>query len=253
MSAYYNDPKFSYLAYWTTRQYEHDSEILALKKLLKNKHFDTAIDFGGGYGRLVPLLYDYADQVSLVEPSLKQRQFAKQFLKNFPQAKIKSGSAENPGLDPISQDLIVVVRVAHHLSDLAPMLTSFHQALTPKGLLILEFANSLNFKARLRGLIFGTTISRSPIDMRSPQNQNEQTIAFLNHHPETVFKTLQSRSFEVLRTLSVSNFRSPLLKRLIPLRLLLILENFAQALLSGLMFGPSIFVLARKLDKAKAP
>ena len=47
----YNDPKHNYLHYWEGRDYENDSEVIAIKRLLKNRHFSHAADIGGGYGR----------------------------------------------------------------------------------------------------------------------------------------------------------------------------------------------------------
>ena len=49
--------------------------------MLKGKHFNTAVDVGGGFGRLCLLLEDYADKVTLAEPSQQQLDIAKDFLK----------------------------------------------------------------------------------------------------------------------------------------------------------------------------
>ena len=42
----YNDPSHNYLHYWDGRDYEHESEVLAIEKLLRGKHFNHAIDIG---------------------------------------------------------------------------------------------------------------------------------------------------------------------------------------------------------------
>ena len=55
----YNDPTHNYLHYWNNRQYEHDAEAIAIRRLLKGKHFDHAIDVGGGYGRLCPIHHTF--------------------------------------------------------------------------------------------------------------------------------------------------------------------------------------------------
>jgi hypothetical protein len=60
----YNDPTHNYLHYWDGREYEHAAEEIAIRKLLKKKHFETATDVGGGYGRLCLLLEDFADDVT---------------------------------------------------------------------------------------------------------------------------------------------------------------------------------------------
>ena len=48
---------------------------------------EDAVDVGGGYGRLCILLENYADQVTLAEPSQQQLDIAADFLKNHPEIK----------------------------------------------------------------------------------------------------------------------------------------------------------------------
>jgi SAM-dependent methyltransferase len=81
---HYNDPSHNYLYYWDGRRYEHLAEEIAIKRLLKNKHFKHAVDVGGGYGRLCVLLEEYSDKVTLAEPSQQQLDIAKDFLKDHP-------------------------------------------------------------------------------------------------------------------------------------------------------------------------
>src|SRR3989344_8270312 len=80
----YNDPKHNYLHYWRGRDYENEAEQIAIKRLLKGKHFGSAVDIGGGYGRLCLLLEDYADKVTLAEPSRVQLDIAEEYLKDHP-------------------------------------------------------------------------------------------------------------------------------------------------------------------------
>jgi hypothetical protein len=129
----------------------------------------------------------------------------------------------------------------HHL--LSPKQT-FHEMgriLVPKGYLLLEFANSTNFKARVRNRL--GPVHRSTIDMSSPY----ETVPFVNHHPATIKKLLREEGFVVLDELSVSNLRSPLLKRILSLKTLLMMEKVLQRPLSGVYFGPSMFLLAQKV------
>src|ERR1051326_3461822 len=73
----YNDPTHNYLHYWEGRDYENQAEIIAIKRLLMGKRFKHAVDIGGGYGRLCVLLAEYADKVTLAEPSQQQLDIAK--------------------------------------------------------------------------------------------------------------------------------------------------------------------------------
>jgi len=57
---------------------------------------------------------------------------------------------------------------------------------------------------------------------------------------------LKKNGFEIQEKLSVSNFRSPLIKKIVPEAVLLALEDILQKPLSYLNFGPSIFIKAVK-------
>ena len=236
---YYNDPGFSYPAFWANREYEHEAEILAIQRLLGEIRVDTAVDIGGGFGRLVGCLSIYARRVIVVEPSDVQRKLAESFA---PNAIIKDGHAGATGLPIKSCDLVVMLRVAHHLPDLQDGIDEMYRILKPGGFLILEFANSNHFKSRLRHYFRLGSVPLTPIQV----NAQEMDIPFVNHHPSTVKKALQREGFVILKTLSVSNFRSTFLKKVLPVRTLLAWEGMSQRLLALIHFGPSIFILARR-------
>ncbi len=244
---YYDDPEFSYLNYWQGRGYEHAAEVLAIRRLLGKRHFSSGVDIGGGYGRLAPTLLQFCNQLTIVEPSSKQRQQSLK-IKNL-KLKISEGTSDSTGLPDSSSDFVSIIRVMHHLPDPRPTLKEIHRLLKPGGFLLLEFANSLNIKSKIAGFFSGQPISSLPLERRRPSNIRRGTIPFVNHHPQSILKALSLCHFVPLKTLSVSNFRSPFLKKILPLPLLLILESIAQITLSRLYFGPSIFVLARKVDK----
>ncbi len=241
MGHFYDDPDFSYLDYWKTRYYEHESEIIALNNLLGVQQFQTALDLGGGYGRLASFLASYAKEVLLVEPSLKQRTFAKVHLKGIKSIKILSGTCQKTKLADQSCDLVVMVRVMHHLTEAGEVLDEIHRILKPNGIAIIEFANSLNLKSRIASFVTGKPILPAPIDRRRAINIRNQTIPFVNHHPVSLQKLLIKSGFKIDEFLSVSNFRG------LPFNSLR-LEKWLQKVLAGIYFGPSIFVKASKLD-----
>src|SRR5882724_2384465 len=72
----YNDPSFDYAKFWAHRSYEHQAEVIALRRLLDGHRFGTAVDIGGGYGRISVILTEYADQVTLTDPSTQQLSLA---------------------------------------------------------------------------------------------------------------------------------------------------------------------------------
>jgi len=57
---------------------------------------------------------------------------------------------------------------------------------------------------------------------------------------------LEKNGFVLEKKLSVSNFRNPLLKKIVPETVLLRLEDVLQKPLSYINFGPSVFVKAVK-------
>ncbi len=242
----YNDPNFNYTKYWVGRDYENDSEEIAIRRFLKNKHFKNAVDVGGGYGRLCPLLAEFADNVTLAEPSAKQLAIAKQYLSDYPKIKLSLLEANDLKLPDRSIDLLTMVRVMHHLPDPVPEFKEFSRVLTDDGYLILEVANYAHFLNRIKFLLQAKKIPDEPIDIRSKNNRKSDVIAFVNHNPKTVVKTLAHNGLKVEKILSVSNLRSPLIKKIVPISVLLFFEKISQPILARLYFGPSIFLLVKK-------
>ena len=242
----YNDPKHNYLRYWDGRDYENAAEQVAIKQLLKGKHFNHAVDVGGGYGRLCVLLEDYANKVTLAEPSEQQLDIAKDFLKDHPEIDRKLTQADNLDFKDKSVDLLTMIRVMHHLPDPNNEFKEIHRVLDDKGLFILEVANYAHGRNRLKHLIKGKKLPTEPVDIRTDQYKNDNEIPFVNHNPKTVIKQLNNSGFSVLKTLSVSNLRSPLLKKILPQSGMLLVERILQPTLAKTYFGPSVFFLLKK-------
>ena len=237
----YDAKGYSYPDYWKGREYEHASEAQAIRVLIGNKRFKYGLDVGGGYGRLTKLLSTYSVKVDLVEPSLQQRQFAAEFLADAPNSAVLEGDLEDIPAADQSADLIAIFRVIHHVPDITLSLAEIDRVLMPGGYLLLEFANSTHFKARLKSKISGTPIPLTPVSVA-----NDKSVAFVNHHPDYVRKQLLEKGFTIERTLSVSNLRSQGLKQIVPLPVLNAVESFLQSPLGPLHFGPSVILLARK-------
>lgn len=242
----YNDPTHNYLKYWNGRDYEHAAEEMAIKRLLEGKHFHKAVDVGGGYGRLCVLLEEYADKVTLAEPSQQQLDIAADYLKNHPEIDRKLLQADDLKFQAGSIDLLTMVRVMHHLPDPSAEFTEFARVLSDDGYAIIEVANYSHARNRFKHFIKGKKLPSEPIDIRSQKNRTEDEIPFVNHNPETVIKQLAHAGLKVDRILSVSNLRSPALKRMVPRRIMLAIEGILQPTLAGSYFGPSIFFLVRK-------
>jgi ubiquinone/menaquinone biosynthesis C-methylase UbiE len=241
----YDDPKYNYQNYWTGREYEHAAEEMAIKRLLKGKHFNHAVDVGGGYGRLSKFLTNFADKVILAEPSQQQLDIAKIYLSDVTKVEQKHLQAADLKLPAGSIDLVLVVRVLHHLPDPAAEFAEIARVLKPGGIFILEFANDAHFLNRVRYGVRGKKVPRTPVDISTAAGKATGDI-FVNHHPKTIVKQLGEAGFSVETVLSGSNLRSPRLKKVLGKNVLLGLEKVLQPLLAPIYFGPSVWLKLTK-------
>lgn len=250
MSAAYDT--FDYPGYWIGRDYEHKSEIIALKAFLqKIKRVKKILEIGSGFGRLTPSYAFRAKKVVLTDPSARSLKLARQAFGNKKNIKFVQSSLENlpSKIRSNSIDLVIMIRVIHHIKDVDTAFKIIHKMIVPNGYFIFEFANKKHFKARFKEYLKGnfsfladTTIR----DIRSQRSIKKGTLPFLNYHPDMIRYILTEYGFEVIEKKSVSNIRSTLLKKIFSTDILISLEKILQRPLSLLDFGPSIFILARK-------
>lgn len=243
---------YDYPSYWDSRQYEHASELAAISTLLeKIPKVKKAIEIGAGFGRLAPSYSFRVKKIILSDPSAKLLSLARKNLKDVKNVKYLQSTLQN--LRKITKqkkfDLVVMVRVLHHITNIDASFKIIHKMLSSNGYFILEYANKRNLKATLRHLLKGDItypMEIYPLDLSSKKSKREKTLPFINYHPDQIIQTLKSANYEIIQTLSVSNIRSTFLKRIFPLSFLLDIEKLLQKPLSSIKFGPSVFVLARK-------
>lgn len=243
---YDDDPSYDYSSYWNGRDYEHAAETLAIRRLLGARRFTRAVDVGGGFGRLSKLLTGYAESVVLAEPSHHQLELAQRFLADEPRIDRRQVAAADLRVPAGSVDLLLLVRVLHHVPDPRPEFAEFARVVQPGGTLLLEFANSANLVSRLRFARHGKRVPRHPVCPVTTPEHGEWDMPFVNHCPATILAQLDLAGFDVQRVLSGSNLRSALLKRVLSLRVLLSLERVLQPVLAPIRFGPSIWLVARR-------
>lgn len=250
LSAHYDT--YDYPAYWKGRDYEHMSEVIAINSLLsKHQKFDSLIDIGGGYGRLIPHYLDKAKHITLAEPSIHLIEIAKETFKKNKRVSFVHSPIENllSNMKPHSVDAVSLVRVMHHLSDPSAVIDTFSKLLKKKGILVLEFANKIHGKAQFANLCkgdFSFSKDTTPSDRRCMENKRDKSISFYNYHPKTIKDALNASGFEIMGMRSVSNVRNPFVKKHMPLSWLVKVEEVLQIPLAPLYFGPSIFILAQK-------
>ena len=242
----YNDPKHNYLKYWDGRDYENAAEEMAIRRLLEGKHFKSAADVGGGYGRLCILLEEYADKVTLAEPSQQQIDLAKDYLKDHPEIDRKLMQADELKFKDGELELLTMIRVMHHLPDPSTEFSEISRVLSDDGYAIIEVANYAHARNRIKHLLKGKKLPQQPVDIRSAENRNENEIPFVNHNPETVIKQMAHAGLKVEKVLSVSNLRSQGLKKVMSKNAMLAIEKMLQPALASSYFGPSVFFLVKK-------
>ncbi len=242
----YDEGNYNYLKYWRGRDYEHAAEEIAIRRLLRGKHFKQAADIGGGYGRLCVFLKKYAQKVTLAEPSRQQLAIAKDYLKEHPDIDQLLTQADALKFKDKSLDLITMIRVMHHLPDPSTEFKELKRVLADDGYIVLEVANYAHGRNRLKHILKGKRLPTEPIDIRSIENQRDDEIPFVNHNPRTVIKQLAHAGLKVEKVLSVSNLRSPGLKKIMPRPVMLSVEKILQPALARTYFGPSVFFLVRK-------
>lgn len=243
---------FDYPGYWIGRDYEHKSEVIALKAFLqKIKKVKNILEIGSGFGRLMPSYGFRAKNIILSDPSAKTLKIAREAFKNRKNIKFIHSSLENlpSKIKPASVSLVIMIRVVHHIKDIDTAFKIIHKLIVPNGYYIFEFANKKHIKSTIKQFFKGNFRffnDLTTMDIRSKKSIKRGTLPFLNYHPDKIKEVLAQYGFEVIEERSVSNIRSTFIKRIFSTELLVSLERLLQKPFSYIDFGPSIFILARK-------
>jgi ubiquinone/menaquinone biosynthesis C-methylase UbiE len=241
---------YDYPSYWEGREYEHKAEVVALKAMLSRiKAIDKLVEIGSGYGRLTPYYIFRAKRVILTDPSAKLLKMAR---REFSLNKVKfiQSKAENliGKIRSRTVDMILVVRVLHHIEDVDKVFAVSKKLLKKNGYLLIEFPNKKHLKATISEFLHGNftfPIDIFPKDLRSARSIKKNVLPFVNYHPDVIKEKLESHGFKIIEVRSVSNIRSSLLKKILPPEYLLSFEKSTQRLFAKLNIGPSIFILAK--------
>jgi len=248
MTALYDEPSFSYPKYWQGRKYEDAAERIALKRLLKiTGRKEKLLDIGGGYGRLAPEYVKNFQKCLIIDPSEKLLDRAKKLCFKYKNLSLKRGIIEKIPEKDKSFDVVISIRIFHHLENPQKAIKEIFRVLKPKGFLILEFANKIRFKNILKALL---KLNFNFLVDHKPEKIGKNKVPFYGYHPNQIKTLLLAEGFNIIKTFSVSNFRSPLIKKIIPLKILTQLESLFSLISSKFylfqFWGPSIFILAQK-------
>jgi ubiquinone/menaquinone biosynthesis C-methylase UbiE len=249
---YYDDPDFDYRLYWTGREYENLSEKLALEKILETlPKRNRLLDIGGGFGRLVSVYAPLFKSCLLIDPSQKLLDQAKDFCVKYKNLKLQKGFFEKLPFKDKQFDTVITVRTFLHLENRDLAIKEAYRVLNNNGYLILEFANKNRLINILRTIIkgdFNFLIETKPVNI----GQKGNCPPFISYHPSQIKSLLYTNGFQIDKVISVCNFRTQWLKRLIPIKFLLFFDSLIYILNTRLAifnyFGPSIFILAQKRE-----
>lgn len=270
--AEYDRKNYDYSRYWEggKRQYEHTSEGIALRRMIRNipdRKNKIFADFGGGYGRLIPVYAQDFKHIVLLDYSVNNLKKAAIATKENGISNVSFVAANLyhlPFADH-SLDCGQLVRVIHHIKDFGRLAREITRAVNNH--LIVDCPNKRHFLAVARSAFgknrpLSETLSIKPY--KQPHRKDSEDFCgsetiFLNYHPMHIIQQIESVSpsatakdksnFKRKKTLSVSNFRHPSIKRVLPLAVLLALERVMQYIGTLCYFGPNIWILFEKKEK----
>ena len=235
----YNDT--DYQSFWDNRHYEDFCDKLALKRLLSkipSKKTKLLIDIGGGFGRLAPVYIPLVKRATIFDYSQKLLNEARGF--HGTKIDILQGSLFSLPRE-FKFDIASMVRVSHHIDDLATVLKEIRMILNQNGYLIIEIANKRNILEIVR-YIFKRNIV-NPFS-KEPESRNQK--GFYNYHPKYIERLLKTNGFIVKKRLSVSNFRSTILKKILGHKILMGLEWILFPFFNFIQLSPSTYYLCKK-------
>jgi len=252
MSAIYDT--YDYPKFWENREYEHRSEVIALKSFLNKIHqINRLIDVGAGYGRLSAYYMYRAKRSVLVDSSAKLLKVARQKINSIDSSRGNDMKYIQSSVENLSKkvkngsfDVVLCVRFLHHFENPNVAIDIAKKLLNKNGYLILEFPNKLHGKALAKHIIKGNIGYRKNKEHENKKHLMNCSLPYMNFHPAEIQNELNLKGFRVIEKRSVSNIRNTFLKKHMPLSALLFVEQLLQIPLSKLNFGPSIFVLAQK-------
>jgi ubiquinone/menaquinone biosynthesis C-methylase UbiE len=219
------------------RRYEDQVEAIAIKRLLPQSG-KLLLELGAGAGRNTPR-YEQFDRIVLLDYSITQLKLAQERLGRSNRYLYVASDIYRLPFVPALFDAVTMIRTFHHMADPQRALMEIRRVIQSQGIFILEFANKRNLKAIIR-----FWLGRQTWNPFTPEPLEFATLNY-DFHPKTVQHWLHSNGFVIKKQLTVSHFRLALLKRLLPVKVLVGMDSIAQKTGNWWQLTPSVFVLAR--------
>lgn len=224
------------------RAYEDAVEAIALGRLLP-KGGRLLLELGAGAGRHTSR-YENFERIVLLDYSRSQLQLAQEHLGTGERFTYIAADIYRLPFVAGLFDTATMIRTIHHMTDPRKALDQLRRVMGRDGIFILEFANKHNLKSVLRYLLrrqYWNPFSPDPVEF-APLN--------FNFHPSTMRAWLQLCGFAVERQLTVSHFRVDILKKLLPLGLLVWMDSIAQRTGNWFQWTPSVFMCTRAVGES---
>lgn len=228
----------------TGREYEDQADRMAIRKLLP-KRMEKFADIGGGYGRLANEYLKRARKVYIFDYSKTELEQAKETFGD--KIETKSGDLYELPFKDNELDGLMMVRVTHHLKHLDKAVAELYRVLKPGGVAVIEVANKRTLPKMARFLTGRSKVN--PFNQKIANYKNISKDGFYNYHPKYVENIFEQTGFKCEKVLSVSNFRSQTLKKVLKTDNLVKMENTAQQVLAPIRFAPSIYYKLRKPEE----
>ena len=226
------------------RRYEDQADRMAIRKLLPRR-MEKFADIGGGYGRLANEYLKRAHKVYLFDYSKTELQQAKEIYGD--RIETKAGDIYELPFKDGELDGLMMIRVTHHLKDLNKAVCELYRVLKPGGVAVIEVANKRTLPKMARFITGRSKVN--PFDKKVANYKEISKDGFYNYHPKYVEDMFKKTGFKCEKVLSVSNFRSNALKKVIGTERLVKMEDSAQKALAPIRFAPSIYYKLRKPEE----
>lgn len=244
----YDKYDYDYTSYWKNRSYEHEAEAMAISRIFSSHAGSWCVDIGGSFGRHVPQYYQRFHNCVIADYSIKALVQAREEMKKRGITNVHVVAANAYHL-PFREDVFdagLMIRVMHHLEKPEEVIEEISRILAPDSVFVLEAANKIHLKSLIRAFLtfkWSYPFSTEPVDVSSGGKEgsgNGESGIMKNYHPKYVKNLLVSHETALRRTLGISFFRIPFLKRVVPHSLLVRAESVFQRLFGWLPFTPSI-------------
>lgn len=226
------------------REYEDQADRMAIRKLLP-KRMEKFADIGGGYGRLANEYLKRAHKVIIFDYSKTELEQAKETYGD--KIETRAGDIYELPFKDNELDGLMMVRVTHHLKDMSKAMAELYRVIKPGGVAVIEVANKRTLPKMARFITGRSKVN--PFDKKVANYKNISKDGFFNYHPKYVEEIFDKTGFKREKVLSVSNFRSKGLKKILGTKNLVKLENGAQQALAPVRFAPSIYYKLRKPEE----